>query len=70
MIGTHPIYRDSPHAIQYGGCGVKGQRVEIPFPIFTKNVDIKSEDLERSLVEVTKWMYGVFEEAGIEGDLM
>jgi len=70
VIGSHPIYRDSPHAIQYGGCGVKGQRVEIPFPIFTKNVDIKSEDLERSLVEVTKWRYGVFEEQGIEGDLM
>lgn len=70
VIGSHPLYRDSPHAIQFGGCGVKGQRVEIPFPIFTKNVDIKSEDLERSLVEVTKWRYGVFEEQGIEGDLM
>lgn len=70
VTGSHPVHKHSPHAIQFGGCGVKGQRVEIPFPIFTKNVDIKSEDLERSLVEVTKWRYGVFSEQGIVGDLM
>ena len=68
--GTHPLTGDKPQSLQYGGCGVRGQRVEIPFNVLTDKVDISSELLTQSILEVTRWRYGVFAEVGVAGDSM
>ena len=70
VSGSHPLTRDSPRSHQFGGCGVRGSRVDIPFPILTQHVDIDPEMLTRTLLEVKRWRYGVFSETGVEGDTM
>ena len=70
VSGSHPLTGDRPRAHQFGGCGVRGSRVTIPFPVLTHNVDIDSDILTQTLVEVKRWRYGVFSETGAEGDRM
>ena len=68
--GRHPLLGSGPHAHQHGGCGVPGQKVDIPFPVLTDNIEVSQEDLTSALVEVTRWRYGVFSESGSHGDSM
>jgi hypothetical protein len=66
--GSDPLWTEAPHAVQYGGCGVRGRIVELPFSILTEDVDIGAERLNRSLLEVVRWRYGVFPEQGLPRD--
>ena len=70
VTGGHPLLGEAAHAHQHGGCGVAGQKVDIPFPVLTDNVELTQEALTRTLVEVTRWRYGVFSETGSDGDSM
>ena len=70
VTGTQPLTGDRPRSRQFGGCGVRGQGVDLPFKILTDNVEIKSEKLTESLLEVTRWRFGVFSETGVAGDPM
>ena len=70
ISGTHPVTGDSPHADQFGGCGVRGQKVVIPHHVLTEEVKISSDNLRQSLLEVMRWRYGVFAEAGVDNDDM
>ena len=67
---SHPLLGPGPHAHQHGGCGVPGQKVDLPFPVLTDNIDVSQEDLTSALLEVTRWRYGVFSESGTSGDSM
>ena len=70
VTGTRPLTGDRPRSTQFGGCGVRGQGVDLPFKILTDNVEIKSEKLSESLLEVTRWRFGVFSESGVIADPM
>ena len=65
VTGTQPLTGDSPSSRQFGGCGVRGRDVELPFKILTDNVKIPSERLAQSLLEVTRWRFGVFSEVSV-----
>ena len=66
----HPVFDDLPTAQQFGGCGVRGSRLNLPFPILTQAVDIEAAQLNRTLTEAARWRFGVFSEVGSEGDAM
>ena len=66
----HPVFGNLPSSHQFGGCGVKGTRLDIPFPILTQAVDIEAGQLNRTLVEAARWRFGVFSEVGAEDDAM
>ena len=70
VTGDHPIFGSAPRAVQYGGCGVKGLRMELPFLVLTNAPEMSSASVESTLEHVMRWRYGVFEEAGIVGDPM
>ena len=70
VTGTHPLTGDAPVSEQFGGCGVRGKKVRIPFGILTDNVEISTQDLKESVLAVTQWRYGVFSESGVDGDPM
>ena len=70
VTGSHPLLGDTAHAHQHGGCGVPGQKVDIPFPVLTQTVELSQEALTATLLEVTRWRYGVFSETGSDGDSM
>jgi hypothetical protein len=66
--GRHPLWGDKAHAHQFGGCGFRGNALELPFALLTDGIDIGEEQLNRSLVEAARWRYGVFAEHGFPGD--
>ncbi len=70
VSGNDPLWEEAPHARQYGGCGVRGSGVDLPFAVLTDGVDMEAARLNASLLELVRWRYGVFAEVGFAGDLM
>ena len=63
--GGDPIFGARPVARQFGQCGARGRRLELPHRgLLAANLSLD----EVLLKEWIKYRYGVFEEAGFEGD--
>ena len=67
VTGRHPLFGSRPWSLQHGGCAVRGQRVELPYPglLGDNGTEAGADDLLRELV---KYRFGVFEERGLNGD--
>ena len=67
VISTHPLRQDTPWAVQFDGCMRPGKNIELPVNFANKNSSVES----RAGVLAKEWVklkFGVFEEAGFEGD--
>ena len=64
--GGDPIFGARPVARQFGQCGARGRRLELPHRglIAAANLSVDAAMLREWL----KYRFGVFEEAGFEGD--
>ena len=71
LVGSqNPLLGAQPFAEQFAGCGIRGQRVQVPFSILTDSAEMSAAALNKTVLEVLRWRYGVFTEAGINGDAM
>ena len=55
-------------ARQFGQCGARGRRLELPHRGLTANLTLDNLTLDSMVREWVKYRFGVFEEAGFEGD--
>ena len=70
VTSPHPLLGDVPVSQQFGGCGARGLRTTLPFSIITDNAQVSESKLNLTILELTRWRYGVFSETGISGDNM
>ncbi len=64
----NPLFGSRPVAKQFGRCGERGLRLELPSAGLTANVSL-APGLDLALArEWVKYRFGVFEETGFEGD--
>jgi hypothetical protein len=67
LTSSHPLLGDMPWTVQFAGCQQPGRNIELPVGFLTKN---KTMEEKGSMLakEWVKLRFGVFEEAGFEGD--
>ena len=63
-----PIFGARPVARQFGQCGARGRRLELPHRGLAANLTLDAAAGRAMLREWLKYRFGVFEEAGFEGD--
>jgi len=57
-----------PRAVQHGGCGMQGLRVDLPHPALTENATLSPLVIRGALTEWLRSHFGVFPERGFHGD--
>ena len=62
LFGSRPVAR------QFGQCGSRGRRLELPQRALAANQSVDAAAGRAMLREWLKYRFGVFEEAGFEGD--
>ena len=62
LFGSRPVAR------QFGQCGARGRRLELPQSALAANQSVDAAAGRAMLREWLKYRFGVFEEAGFEGD--
>ena len=70
VSGPHPIFGARTIAEQFAGCGEQGSKTLIPFSVLTDNIEMEQTELNQTLLELARWRYGIFSEAGMDGDEM
>ena len=63
-----PLFGSRPVAQQFGQCGSRGRRLELPQRALAANQSVDAAAGRAMLREWLKYRFGVFEEAGFEGD--
>lgn len=70
ISGSHPVFSSETYSEQFGGCNVQGLKTYIPFSVLTETPDIQEKNLNQTLLELTRWRYGIFSEVGYSTDPM
>ena len=67
-VAGDPLFGPRPVARQFGQCGEPGRRLELPQRALAANQSVDEAAGRAMLREWLKYRFGVFEEAGFEGD--